>query len=433
MGIKDKALAFTKKFKLDSHHAIERFGIFFGIFVITGALVIGGSVASAYRSGADSLSSTALYTSEFTTSKTNLDGTVDGVYTNTTGDKALVMMHFGDGAQISYNAADYQAFLMGSDTDLNTESVNTSGIESQMYAFGSTGYVGVLLDADQPFDRQVLNLTMRANAELTYNESGEDSTELPTGDKSFTKYDQWSVYFNPGASGTHKIPALDAASFDPARAYYDVALKDQEEQARTALDNKLLEMRTDLSQIDSYTSDLETTKVDGVFLKPPSVPASIAGDKITGESTAQAEDQTSTLSLQTDHTVPGGFDLNWRAGNVYDGYLDVLVPTDQTYSEFLTEKRSEGSDTTGQAISSMTWELSDGSSLTEDYQSSDTTMRPLTNVMNNLSQAYQNYTKHKSQYQSDLTLDLLRLDIDLRDVQSNSTVRSDEDFMTILY
>ncbi|PZT84958.1 MAG: hypothetical protein DI630_36540, partial [Gordonia sp. (in: high G+C Gram-positive bacteria)] len=159
MGIKDKALAFTKKFKLDSHHAIERFGIFFGIFVITGALVIGGSVASAYRSGADSLSSTALYTSEFTTSKTNLDGTVDGVYTNTTGDKALVMMHFGDGAQISYNAADYQAFLMGSDTDLNTESVNTSGIESQMYAFGSTGYVGVLLDADQPFDRQVLNLT----------------------------------------------------------------------------------------------------------------------------------------------------------------------------------------------------------------------------------------------------------------------------------
>ncbi|MYR57342.1 hypothetical protein GTY54_14260, partial [Streptomyces sp. SID625] len=104
MGIKGKALALGRKFKLDSHHAIERFGVFFGVFAVTGAIVISASGASAYRAGRDSLAHTALYTSNFKTSKTNLDGTVDGIYTNKSGNRALVMMHFSTTAQISYNA-----------------------------------------------------------------------------------------------------------------------------------------------------------------------------------------------------------------------------------------------------------------------------------------------------------------------------------------
>ena len=81
----------------------------------------------------------------------------------------------------------------------------------------------------------------------------------------------------------------------------------------------------------------------------------------------------------------------------------------------------------------MEWILSDGSDLKNDYQSSDVTMRPLTNVMNNLSQAYQDYGKAKSEYQSTLLLDLLGLDVQLRDVQSNSTLNDSEDFLTTLY
>jgi hypothetical protein len=109
------------------------------------------------------------------------------------------------------------------------------------------------------------------------------------------------------------------------------------------------------------------------------------------------------------------------------------VPSGQTYSQFLSGKRDEGSDKTPRNISDLEWILSDGSSLARDYQASDVTMRPLTNVMNNLSQAYQSYSKHKSEYQSALMLDLLRLDVDLRDVQSNSSFRDDKDFLTTLY
>ncbi|MGW6600528.1 hypothetical protein [Streptomyces sp. NPDC055036] len=435
MGIKDKALAFSRKLKLDSHHAIERFGVFFGIFAATGAIVISGSGAAAFKAERDSLSQMALYTTEFRTSKTNLDGTVDGVYTNERGSKALVMMHFNTSAQISYNAADYSAFLLGSDTSLNSEPVSTRGIKGSFHVFGSTGYVGVLLDAGgESFDRQVLNLTVRANAELTTPEPEQsESSDKLAGDETFSKYDQWRVFFNPGASGVKKIAAFDAPTFDPAQAYYEVVLKEKETEARNALDQKLVELRTNLTQIQSYTSDLQMTKVDGLFLRPPTVPVSIVSDKVTGISAAEAKDGASTLALQTKHAVPGGFDLNWRVGNVYDGYLEVLVPAGQTYAQFFAEKRDKSSDRTGQQISDMQWILSDGSSLTEDYQFSDVTMRPLLNVMNNLSQAYQNYAKNKSEYQSDLTLDLLRLDINLRDVQSNSTIRDDKDFLRTLH
>lgn len=432
--MQETAQGWSKRLRLDSHHAIERFGIFVAAFLVVGLVVLTSTGVSAYQSGRASLASTELYTEEFTTSKTDLDGEVNGVYTNELGDKALVVMNFEDRAQISYNAADYQAFLLGSDADLNSETVSTSGVTASFHVFGSSGYVGMLLDADEPFDKQVLNLTMRANAELSFAEQaeqGEDADEMLT-DSTFSKYDQWQVFFNPGASGAKEISALESSKFDPAKAFHEVVLDDQEEQARDDLDAKLVEMRTDLSRVKAYTNELETTKVDGLFLRPPNVPKSIAGDRVKGKSTGEKGGDEATLALDTDHVVPGGFDVSWRAGNVYDGYLDTLVPSGQSTTEYLAAKREEPSDE-GNEVSNMRWVLSDGTDLAKDYQSSDVTMQPLMNVMNNLSQAYQDYAKNKNEYQSELMLELLGLDVQLRDVQSNSSVVQDEKTLVVHY
>ncbi|NKY96519.1 hypothetical protein [Nocardiopsis alborubida] len=433
MAFKDTIIAFGKRFKLDSHHTMERFGVVCGIFAVTAVAVFGGSAFAAWNSGKEALANTSVYTPTFTTSKTKLKGDVDGVYTNELGNKALLIMHFDKGAKISYNAADYQGFLMGSDENLNTETVATPGISSSFHVFGSTGYIGVLFEADEPFAQQVLNLTMRANQELSFKESDDKPTDELAGDKSFAQHDQWRVFFNPGAMEAETIASLDAATFDPARAFYDVALKSDEQTAREALDSKLVEMRTALARIDSYTTDLETTKVDGLFLRPPQVPDLIAGDAVTGESKSESENGKSSLALTTKTVVPGGFDFNWRPGNVYNGYLDVLVPVGQSYGEFLSEKSLESTDEHGFGVDDIEWTLSDGSSLAQDYRTSDVTMRPLTNVMNNLSQAYADYYSAKNEYQSSLLFDLLALDVDLRDVQSNSSANSDEKFLFINY
>ena len=433
MAFKDTIIAFGKRFKLDSHHTMERFGVVCGVFAVTAVAVFSGSAFAAWNSGKEVLADTSVYTPTFTTSKTKLKGDVDGVYTNELGNKALLIMHFDKGAKISYNAADYQGFLMGSDENLNTETVATPGISSSFHVFGSTGYVGVLFEADEPFAQQVLNLTMRANQELSFKEAGDEPADELAGDKSFAQHDQWRVFFNPGAREAETIASLDAATFDPARAFYDVVLKSDEQTAREALDSKLVEMRTALSRIDSYTTDLETTKVDGLFLRPPQVPDLIAGDAVTGESKSESENGKSSLALTTKTVVPGGFDFNWRPGNVYNGYLDVLVPVGQSYGEFLSEKSVESTDEHGLGVDDIEWTLSDGSSLAQDYRTSDVTMRPLTNVMNNLSQAYADYYSAKNEYQSSLLFDLLALDVDLRDVQSNSSANSDEKSLFINY
>ncbi|MFK0244587.1 hypothetical protein ACIQUM_07800 [Amycolatopsis azurea] len=435
MGFKETTLNFGKRFKLDSHHAIERFGVFVGIFAVAGVVVIGGAGVSALQQDSDSLERTALYTRQYTTSKTSLKGQVDGIYGNERRDRVFVMMHFPATARISYNAADYRAFLMGSDNNLHNEVVSTAGVKGSFYVYGSTGYIGVLLEAGAPFDSQVLNLTIRANTELAHDEHQRAPANVDelADDTSFRRYDQWRIFINPGASGVSTIPALAATRIDPARTFYDVVLSAEEQQVRGKLDQKLLEMRSNLAQIQAYGSDLATTKVDGLFLHSPAAPTAIAGDRVTGVTAAEAKDGTATLTLMTGHVVPGGFDLAWRRRTVFAGYLDSLVPPGQSYVEFLGKKRSEGTGDTTRQISDLRWTLSDGSDLKRDHRSSDVTLRPLTTVMNNLSQAYQDYAKSKTTYQSELLLDLLRLEVKLRDVRSNTSIRDDASFLASLY
>lgn len=439
MSIKDTFKSVQSRLKLDSHHTMERSGIFFGAIALTGAMVFSGSAVAATFNGQGEFENKAVWSDSFTTSKTNLNGSVDGVYTNTSGTRALILMHFDKAAQISTNAADYQAWLLGSNEKMGTEGLDTPNITAQMEIFGSTGYMGVLLESDQPFAGQVMNLTMRSNAELAGTGEGatnSDAKELAEGDDTFRSHDQWRVYVNPGAKQAKPIEALESNSFDPAQAYYETVAKTDETEAKNKLDAQLVEMRTNLNQIESYTQDLATTKVDGLFLRPPEVPSLIDGDEVTGESASEAEDSKSSLALKTDTVAPGGFNINWRAGNTYDGYLEGVVPEGESYVKFLAGKANEAGDATDKEtteVSDLRWLLSDGTDLANDYSGSDTTMRPLTTVMNNLSQAYQDYSTNKTKYQSDLTLALLNLDVDLRDVQTNSSTRSGEDFLTPYY
>lgn len=132
-----KLKEFRKRFKLDSHHGAERFGIFVGAFALTGALVFGSAGASSFQSSREVLGDTALYNTQFTTSKTELMGKVDGVYSSADDRRALVMMHFEQDSPISYNAADYQAFLLGSTPSMTSKPVSTGGVSGSFHVFGS--------------------------------------------------------------------------------------------------------------------------------------------------------------------------------------------------------------------------------------------------------------------------------------------------------
>ena len=227
MTIKDVAKSISSKLRLDSHHTIERFGVLFTAICTSFAVILVSTLASSVVNGQEKLEGTALYTQTFTTSKTQLSGEVTGVYVSPNRTRSMVMMKFKDSSAgaFSANANKYQAFLTGSDGDLNTEQIKTT-IDGTIVMFGSSGYMGIVLDSDEPIQRQILSLTVRANSELVYN--GQNDGRLREDlqdDGSFVKYDQWRVYVNPGASQAIVAPSLEGRKINVKDIYADLVIQ----------------------------------------------------------------------------------------------------------------------------------------------------------------------------------------------------------------
>jgi hypothetical protein len=423
MAIQDSAKALGARFKLDSHHAIERFGVFFGLIVLSFVVIFASTGFSAAANNQAALSSKALYTPTFKTSKTSNSGDVSGVFVNAGRTRAMVLMHFKDTTKVSVNAQDYRGFLTGSSLGLSQEGLQTK-VSGSVYVFGSTGYMGVMLDSDRPFGQQIMNLTMRASSELVYNKDGSSADKDVLGDGSFQKYDQWRVFFNPGASEATVSPALGQPTVDVGAIFNEVVVAAQEKTIRDTMDSQLALMQTDLNRINDATAELERTTADSgrLHLVAPDVPKQIAGDVIEGK--AAIGSTPSTLKLRTGYTLPTGYSFDWRSGSVMDGYLKGLVPDGSSYVAYLAKRAKEPRDDF--RVNEIKWMLSDGTNLMTDYSGSNTTVKPLTDIMNKLSAAYQDYYKDKSTYQVDQYKQLLDLEVSLRNVEANHTVNGDK-------
>ncbi len=430
MSLKDNFSSFTAKMKLGPHHAIERFGVITTCFTVTFAMLLMGTISSAASNNRARLDETALYTTSFTTSRTELSGGVEGIYINEDNTRALVLMRFrdADAGSFSADAANYQAFLTGSNEQLDTMALQ-SNITGSILVFGSTGYLAVVLDSDVPFAQQILSLTLRANSELVYNaDSGRELREDLQDDGSFAEFDQWRVFLNPGASGTREATSLEGNRVDPAALYYELVLSEQEQEIRDAMDQQLLEMRSYLTRISEYEAEMNRVNVDGVFIEPPEVPVQIDGDSIAGQ--AADEETEATLELETDWVHPRGYDFDWRSGSIDQGYLDSIMPVGETsYITFLGEKaQADDGENSQFSANDIEWLLTDGNDL-KDYGQSHQAMKPLTDIMNNTTQAYQEYYRIKNAYQVDSHSDLLELEVLLRGVDSSGSINSDEEVL----
>lgn len=444
-GFAAKFKAFQTRFKFDSHHAMERFGVAVAVFSLTGAALLTGAGVSSYTNAQAQLSATALYTQSFTTSRTQATGRVMGVYTDPSKTRTMVLLNVRDEARLPANADDYQVFLTGTDRELHQHTLKGKPITARYVTFGNDAkYMAVVLDDPNGFDLQILDMTIRINREISYKEgegaasapqSGESSSKNGpnAGDKSFQEYDQMRIAFNPVASGSVTM-SLGAAGteFNAGDVYHEAVTRDAEQKLRDQMDGQLLQMQADLAKIDQYTSQIATTSVNdrGTILKlnEPVEPDVIAGDEVTGQDAKSAKDGKSTLFLSSKTVVPGGYDFDWRQGTVDEGYLDQIVPVGMGYVDFMKSQAALSS-------SSPDWEkveftLNNGTPLMS-YTNRDTFVKPLLDLRSNLINSWQTYYDHKKEYQVTSYNDLLNLEIELRNVRTNTEQNTNANVLTL--
>ena len=86
-------MSLARKLKLGPHYAIERFGISVALIAVAFMTIIVAATAFTLQANAARDATQALYTSSFTTTGTGTSGTVDGIYRNSDGSRAAVLMH----------------------------------------------------------------------------------------------------------------------------------------------------------------------------------------------------------------------------------------------------------------------------------------------------------------------------------------------------
>ena len=441
-----KFKAFQTKFKFDSHHAIERFGVAVAVFGVTGTVFLTGAGISAYANGQEKLGATALYTTSFTTSRTQVGGNVLGVYTDPSKTRTMVLMQTKEEARLPSSADDYQVFLTGTDTELHQHSLKGQPITARYVTFGNSAkYMGVVLDNPNKFDLQILDMTVRINREVSYKETNGSSGEAQVGpsstktsdpnagDKSFEKFDQMRIAFNPVATGSIEANLGEAGSdFNAGNVYHETVTQASEKKLREQMDGQLLQMQADLAKIDQYESQIPTTfgndRVNKLTLNEPAVPEVIAGDQVTGQDAKSSKTGQSTLTLVSKKVVPGGYDFDWRDGSVSKGYLDKVVPKGLSYVDFMKAQSKL-------SVPAPNWDkveftLSNGTSLSS-YTYRDKVVEPLLTLRSNLITSWQTYYDHKKEYQVTSYGNLLNLEIELRNVRANTTQNTNEKVLTL--
>ena len=446
----------SDRFKLGPHYTIERFGVVMAALSLSGLLVVGMTVWGALSAGNTVLSETALYNSTFVTSRTGVQGTVNPVYVNRDRNRALVLMKFEIPSQMSSDAADYYVYGTGIDggpgggpTTLDTP------LAGAVYSFGNTGYLGIILEAPDGFAPQLINLTVRARKELMTPRNRPVATGM---DRSFIENDQWRVVVNPAARGAEHLPALDSDRLpEPEDIFAGTVTWRTEQAKRKVLDSRLADMKTQLTRISNYTSQMAQTSVrvgndPSVRLLPPALPSAIDGDSITGMDSVELRTElmekpssaiegvankteraalldttfpdgylVNTYTLHSSGPMSGGTDFDWRQRSVADGYFETLGTGEPSIGDYLAHLSE-------QPIPSMSsrdlrWPLSNGDTI-NDVRPGDTRAKPLIELRNNAMTAYDEYFALKRAYQTVDLLELLVMEQTLDQVVSESTKAS---------
>lgn len=426
------------------HFAIERFGINFGLLTLALLICFGLAYKAQYDYANAIVNNQALYTTQFTTSKSNVNANVIGLYDNKSHTRSFLLMKLSDTSQLPMDANKYQFFMCGEDAHNNYAPVKGSPA-AIFYVFGTTGYIGLYLVNNAGFQPQILNVIGRINSPIVDNPNNDDTSQ-----GSFAKYDEFRVRFNPGARVVKTVTALDGKG-EPSvsQLYSDMILNTQEKKAKEQLNKDLAKMKIDLNKIQDYEQRLQV--YDHVQL--PKAPKYIRGDKIVKEKNGY-------YRLITDHVMPGGYDLDWQHRSIEQGFISGVIKQNHLdpssngtdVINIMAKKRKNADNGTNPdmstSIPNSSWRYRDGKRVAEatitgaagDNDDSDDTTNSdsaitkqsqLNNDIQGLESAWSSYIGDKESYQSDDLEILIAMETTYRQSNSFSAINDHKSVLRI--
>lgn len=415
-------MGLMEKLKLGPHYRMERFSLLFCVMVV-GILVTTVSCFVAHvQTQNTTLGEQAIYSTEFETSKTGVSGKVIDVYSSEDKAKTLLLLKFDDTKVVSTNADNYQMFLTGASVEQNKQTLD--GIPSgSIYMFGNTGYMGIYLVNKDGFGPQILDLVVRCNSELQTNASEDVDEEVE--DKSFVDYDQFRVYFNPGASKAKHLDCLDGSKAPSIKDFYNEAvITPQEDEIHAQLETQVNNMCVSLNQIHEYEERLET---EGITV--PAEPSVIAGDKVITN-----DDGSYTYKPAT--VLPGGYDLDWQHKSVTDGFIKGLIektdsPNMTVDQYFAMMTREANADASGNKLdtNNIEWQLNDGTLISSLSGGKSSRYTKYMDMCNDLTNAWRTYYNQKVDYQREMLGSLLDLEVSKDGILTSSSVNTSENVL----
>lgn len=405
------------------HKRMETFAVSFGILLFGILVVTVVSFGMFIQQQNNTLSSKAIYTTDFSTSKTNISGTVVGVYASEDRTKAFILMKFDDVKSISTNANNYQVFMTGINGQRRRETLKSSPAGS-VYVFGNSGYMGIYLVNNEGFPTQILDIVVRANAELV--KKSDNASNEYANDESFSNYDQFRIYANPGATDATVLKCLSNGDAPAVKDLYNEAVVTNQEAAiRKDLYADLDDMITAQANIKEYTDRLTTQ--DGVQV--PTQP-----DAINGDSVAKLKDGTYAYDFKS--VVPGGYNFEWQTRYVAEGYLkgiyEQLGDPTMTSDALFAKMNKESQIANNTMGTNITWKLKDGT-LVKDLNSGSNNGRyqQINADCEGLVTAWRNYYTAKDKFQRTDLGRLLDLEATTDLVVSSSSINTNDNVLRL--
>lgn len=416
------------RFKIGSHYAMERFGILFClIFVMFVVLFAWGGKTKIERSR-EELSSQVLYPSSYMTSKTRVLMTPLGVFSNERNDSVVLLMSIGDRSKVGVRAEDYMVALTAQSPNEDPEPLETRPAVG-FYVYKDSGYMAVTFQSSEPFPRQIIYAMFRNVQDL----SGDTTSSGALS----SVYDIWTVAFNPAADDRYKTSAFtDDGAFNPDAFYNEIIVSQQEKRIRQTLESDIDSLDSQLTIIENYEARVEK---DGVSVSDM-IPKWVKGDVVLkGEGTSESGEE-GIKTFMPSVVATGGYDFDWRGGNVNDGYIESLMrgSSAESPAKFIDMNKAVAAEfevpqTDGEDSLGYDWKLQTGESL-KDAMKYDTSagMKSTVADVKLLEQAWADYAKMKYGYQvSDLT-SLLELELSVQSVKGEWTAELDQSHVTFL-